>query len=99
MRLIGLAVVLAVSLSFAPLAAEGQPATIGLAFHQAVTASVGLADPARFERLKLPVEEADVYVERTAALVIPLMKLRPLSSPVNRSMPMPLRAQKRFAAG
>ena len=70
MRLIGLAVVLTVGLFVAPLAAEAQHATAGLAFHQSVTASLGLADPARFERLERPTEEGDVYVERTAALVI-----------------------------
>jgi hypothetical protein len=70
MRLIGLGVVLAVGLALAPLAAEGQHATTGLALHQAVTASVGLADPARFERLERPTEEGDVYVERTPALVL-----------------------------
>jgi hypothetical protein len=60
MRRIGLAVVLAVSLALAPLAAEGQHATTGLAMHQVVNASVGLADPARFERLERPPEEIDM---------------------------------------
>ncbi len=72
MRLIGLLVILTLSLIPAPLAAEGQHATTGLAFHQAVAASVGLADPARFERLERAAEETDVYVARTAALVIHL---------------------------
>jgi hypothetical protein len=50
--------------------AQSQQATVGLAFHQAVTASQGLADPGRFERMERPAGEADVYVARTAALVI-----------------------------
>jgi len=72
MRLIGLLVILTLSIIPAPLAAEGQHATTGLAFHQAVTASAGLADPAKFERVERAAEETDVYVARTAALVIHL---------------------------
>ena len=52
--------------------AQAQHAAAGLAFHQAVTASAGLAEPGRFERVKRPAEEAEVYVARTAALVIHL---------------------------
>jgi len=72
MRLIGLLVILTLSIIPAPFAAEGQHATTGLAFHQAVTASAGLADPAKFERVERAAEETDVYVARTAALVIHL---------------------------
>ena len=45
-------------------------AAVGLTFHQAVTATAGLAEPGRFERVKRPVEEAELYVARAAALVI-----------------------------
>jgi len=50
--------------------AQAQQATTGLAFHQAVTGSTGLVDPSRFERLERPDQGTEVYVSRTAALVI-----------------------------
>ena len=50
--------------------AQAQQATTGLAFHQAVTGSTGLVDPARFERLEKPDQGTEVYVSRTSALVI-----------------------------
>ena len=70
MRRIGLAVALAIGVALTPLTAEGQHATTGLAMHQVVNASVGLADPARFERLERPPDIIDMYVARTAELVI-----------------------------
>lgn len=63
-------VVLLLLASVGTASAQSQQATVGLAFHQAVTVSQGLADPGRFERMERPAGEADVYVARTAALVI-----------------------------
>ena len=65
-----LVVVLLVFASVGTPSAEPQQAAAGLAFHQMVTASQGLADPGRFERMERPAGAADVYIARTAALVI-----------------------------
>jgi hypothetical protein len=49
--------------------AAPQPTT-GLAFHLAVTGTTGRVDPSRFDRLERPDQGTEVYVSRSAALVI-----------------------------
>jgi hypothetical protein len=64
------AILALVALLTTAFAVRAQQAATGLAFHQAVTGSTGLVDPSRFERLERPDQGTEMYVSRTATLVI-----------------------------